>query len=99
RGPLCRAYLDCDDLHHRTPARRSNPGAVRSLIAYSFLHSFLLVTEERAMADARAAEVRIMHDGPKGPLDGIPIAHKDILDTAGIRTTAHSRLLADNVPA
>ena len=37
RGPLCRAYLDCDDLHHRTPARRSNPGAVRDLFAYSFL--------------------------------------------------------------
>jgi aspartyl-tRNA(Asn)/glutamyl-tRNA(Gln) amidotransferase subunit A len=62
------------------------------------LHSVLLVTEERAMADARAAEARIMRDGPKGPLDGIPIAHKDIFDTAGIRTTGHSRLLADNVP-
>ncbi len=60
--------------------------------------SFLLVAGERAMADARAAEARIMRDGPKGPLDGIPIAHKDLYNTAGIRTTAHSRLLADNVP-
>ena len=33
-----------------------------------------------------------------GPLDGIPIAHKDIYNTAGIRTTGHSRLLEDNVP-
>lgn len=63
------------------------------------LHSFLLVTEERAMADARASEERIMRDGPKGPLDGIPIGHKDIYNTAGIRTTGHSRLLADNVPS
>jgi aspartyl-tRNA(Asn)/glutamyl-tRNA(Gln) amidotransferase subunit A len=63
------------------------------------LHSFLLVTEERAMADARASEERIMRDGPKGPLDGIPIGLKDIYNTAGIRTTGHSRLLADNVPS
>ena len=63
------------------------------------LRAFLLVTEERAMADARASEARIMRDGPKGPLDGIPIAHKDIYNTAGIRTTGHSRLLIDNIPA
>ncbi|HEX7197883.1 MAG TPA: amidase, partial [Dongiaceae bacterium] len=35
----------------------------------------------------------------RGPLDGIPIGHKDIYNTAGIRTTGHSKLLADNVPA
>lgn len=63
------------------------------------LHSFVLVTEERAMADARASEARIMSDGPKGPLDGIPIGHKDLYNTAGIPTTGHSRLLADNVPS
>ena len=34
----------------------------------------------------------------RGPLDGIPIAHKDIYSTAGIRTTAHSKLLEHNVP-
>ena len=62
------------------------------------LHSFLLVTEDRAMQDARAAETRMMSGTRKGPLDGIPIAHKDIYNTAGIRTTAHSKLLADNVP-
>jgi aspartyl-tRNA(Asn)/glutamyl-tRNA(Gln) amidotransferase subunit A len=62
------------------------------------LNSFLLVTEERALADAKAAEARIMAGNGRGPLDGIPIAHKDIYNTAGIRTTAHSKLLADNVP-
>ncbi len=62
------------------------------------LHSFLLPTAERALADATAAEARIMKSGPKGPLDGIPIGHKDIYNTKGIRTTAHSRLLQDNVP-
>ena len=63
------------------------------------LNSFLLVTEERALADAKAAEARFMAGTPRGRLDGIPIAHKDIYNTAGIRTTAHSRLLEHNVPA
>jgi aspartyl-tRNA(Asn)/glutamyl-tRNA(Gln) amidotransferase subunit A len=63
------------------------------------LDAFLLVTEDRAMADARAAEARQMAGTLRGPLDGIPIAHKDIYNTAGIRTTAHSRLLERNVPA
>ena len=62
------------------------------------LHSFLLVTEDRAMADAKAAEGRMMAGSLKGSLDGIPIAHKDIYCTAAIRTTAHSRLLQDFVP-
>jgi aspartyl-tRNA(Asn)/glutamyl-tRNA(Gln) amidotransferase subunit A len=62
------------------------------------LHSFLLLTEDRAMADARAAEARMMAGTRKTPLDGIPIGHKDIYNTAGIRTTGHSRLLEDNVP-
>ncbi len=63
------------------------------------LHSLLLVTEERALADAKAAEARFMAGTQRGTLDGIPIAHKDIYNTAGIRTTAHSRLLEHNVPA
>jgi aspartyl-tRNA(Asn)/glutamyl-tRNA(Gln) amidotransferase subunit A len=61
--------------------------------------AFIAVTPERALSDARAAEDRIMRDGPKSPLEGIPIGHKDLFNTAGIRTTAHSRLLQDNVPA
>ncbi len=60
--------------------------------------AFITVTPERALADARAAEARVMRTGPKTPLDGIPIAHKDILDTAGILTTANSRVLQANVP-
>ncbi|HYZ64432.1 MAG TPA: amidase, partial [Acetobacteraceae bacterium] len=62
------------------------------------LHSFLLVTADRALADARAAEARVMKGEARGKLDGIPIAHKDIYGTAGIRTTGHSKLLQDWVP-
>ncbi len=62
------------------------------------LHSFILQTPERAMAEAKAAEARVMRGEARGPLDGIPIAHKDIYATAGIATTAHSKLLQDWVP-
>ncbi|MCX7363535.1 MAG: amidase [Alphaproteobacteria bacterium] len=62
------------------------------------LNAFLLVTEERALADAKAAEARQMAGTLRGKLDGVPIAHKDIYNTAGIRTTAHSKLLEHNVP-
>jgi aspartyl-tRNA(Asn)/glutamyl-tRNA(Gln) amidotransferase subunit A len=62
------------------------------------LNAFLLVTEERALADAKAAEARQMSGALRGRLDGIPIAHKDIYNTAGIRTKAHSKLLEHNVP-
>ena len=50
------------------------------------------------MADAKAAEAAIMKDGPRGPMHGIPIGLKDIVDTAGIETTCGSKILAGNVP-
>ena len=62
------------------------------------LHAFVLVTEERALADAKAAEAAITRDGPISPLHGIPIGLKDIVDTAGIPTTCQSAILQDNVP-
>jgi aspartyl-tRNA(Asn)/glutamyl-tRNA(Gln) amidotransferase subunit A len=64
----------------------------------AILYSFLLVTEDRALADAKAAEARMMAGTLKSPLDGIPIGHKDIYNTAGIRTTGHSKLLEHNIP-
>lgn len=63
------------------------------------LQSFLIVTESQARADAAASERRHAAGRPLGPLDGIPIAHKDIFETAGLRTTAHSAWLADYVPS
>lgn len=63
------------------------------------LHAFVALDAEPAMEAARDAEARIMRDGPRGPLDGIPVAHKDIVDVAGLPTTACSRVLAGNVPA
>src|ERR1700723_1613929 len=63
------------------------------------LHAFVHLTEERALAEARAAEAAIMKDGPAGKMHGIPIGLKDIVDTAGIPTTCQSKLLQDNIPA
>jgi aspartyl-tRNA(Asn)/glutamyl-tRNA(Gln) amidotransferase subunit A len=64
----------------------------------SQLDSFVTLTAERARAEAKAAEAAIMTSGPRSRLHGIPYCLKDIFDTAGIRTTAMSKLLADNVP-
>ncbi|UPY39040.1 amidase [Sediminicoccus sp. KRV36] len=65
----------------------------------STLHAFILETPERALSDAKAAEARQMTGALKGRLDGIPIGHKDIYSTAGIRSTCHSAQLLDNVPS
>ncbi len=62
------------------------------------LDSFVTLTADRARAEAKAAEAEIAANGPRSPLHGIPYCLKDIFDTAGIRTTAMSKLLADNVP-
>ncbi len=62
------------------------------------IHAFIRFTREAAMAAAAASEARWMAGAPMGPLDGIPIAHKDIYETAGVPTTGHSRVLLDNTP-
>ena len=61
------------------------------------LNAYITVTAERAMADAAAADERIKN-GNARPLDGIPIAMKDLFATRGIRTTAASRMLENFVP-
>lgn len=62
------------------------------------LNAFITVSSETALAQARTAETEIARGEWRGPLHGIPIALKDLIDTAGIRTTAASALLADRIP-
>jgi aspartyl-tRNA(Asn)/glutamyl-tRNA(Gln) amidotransferase subunit A len=62
------------------------------------LHSYISVCRETAPAAARRAEQEIRSGLRRGPLHGIPIAHKDIYFTRGVRTTAHSRTMPEFVP-
>src|SRR5688500_14461418 len=62
------------------------------------LNAFVAVTAAAALAEAGAADARRAAGEGRGPLDGVPIALKDLFDTAGVRTTAASRLWRDRVP-
>src|SRR5689334_23595925 len=57
-----------------------------------------LVAEMAGAAAAKADEMQARKE-KLGPLHGLPVAHKDLLDTRGIRTTYGSPLLKDNIPA
>jgi len=57
---------------------------------------FITVTADRARTEAAAAEKRYERSRPLGPLDGVPIAWKDLFDVAGSRTTAASALYRDS---
>ncbi|WP_408596884.1 amidase [Limnohabitans sp.] len=62
------------------------------------LHAFITRTADAALAQAELATREIAAGHWRGPLHGIPIAHKDVLLTRGVRTTAHSRALEHWVP-
>ena len=68
---------------------RLNPG----------LNAFVTLAGESALAEARQAEVELAAGRSRGPLHGIPIGHKDLYATRGLRTTGGSRQLAERVPA
>ncbi|TQF76367.1 amidase [Elioraea sp. Yellowstone] len=105
--------MRADDVLHRLTigdaagairARRLSPVELaRALLARieqlnPRLDAFLTVTEREALSAARLAEKAIASGGWKGPLHGIPLAYKDIYETAGVRTTAHSRLMLNHMP-
>ena len=62
------------------------------------LDSYVTLTAERALSQARQVAAEIAAGRYRGPMHGIPIALKDLYDTAGIRTTAMSRVTPDRVP-
>ena len=62
------------------------------------VHAFLTVTREDALRRAAEADARFRTGAPRGPLDGVPIALKDVLCTRGIRTTCGSKILERFVP-
>jgi aspartyl-tRNA(Asn)/glutamyl-tRNA(Gln) amidotransferase subunit A len=97
------AYATIRGLGARYRKRELSPVEVtRALLARiekldPTLHAFVTLTADRALADARAAE-EALRRGDARPLLGIPVAHKDIYLTRGIRTTGGSALLADWIP-
>lgn len=61
------------------------------------LRAYITVSRDEALADARRCEEAIARGERLGPLHGIPVAVKDQIDVAGLRTTSGSRLFADHV--
>jgi aspartyl-tRNA(Asn)/glutamyl-tRNA(Gln) amidotransferase subunit A len=62
------------------------------------VNAFITVTRDKALEQARQAQREIAAGRCRGAMHGIPFALKDVIDTAGILTTAHSRVLKDNCP-
>ncbi len=63
------------------------------------LNAFLRFTPDIALEDARRAEAEIQRGEWRGPLHGVPYGLKDIVDYAGLPTTAHSKILQNNIAA
>jgi amidase len=62
------------------------------------VNAIVTLVADRAMADAARADETLARSGPRGPLHGLPVAHKDLVDTEGIRTTRGSPFYRDHVP-
>jgi aspartyl-tRNA(Asn)/glutamyl-tRNA(Gln) amidotransferase subunit A len=62
------------------------------------LNAFVTLCPDQAMAGARAAETAVMRGEPLGPLHGLPLSVKDLVPTAGVRTTYGSLIYKDHVP-
>ena len=76
-----------------TPLQLTNAYLARISTLNKSLNAFVTVTADLARREAKALR------DPKGPLWGIPIAHKDLFETKGVRTTAGSLLFDQNVPS
>lgn len=70
---------------------------IQSMESNRHLNAFITETPERALADAKASDARIAK-GAALPLEGVPIANKDLFCTEGVRTTAASKILGNFVP-
>ena len=99
------------ELHWLTAAEAAREFAARSLSPVELLtallarierldpklHAFIRLDADAAMDAARAAEAEIAAGRVRGPLHGVPVGIKDIIDVAGLPTTCHSKILLDNV--
>ena len=93
-----------NELSASTLAERIRAGAITSQQAVEqcieriaerddAVHAWVDFDPQRAIAEARARD----REPPRGPLHGVPVGIKDIIDIAGLPTTCHSKILQDNV--
>jgi len=98
-------FMTAEALAERIRRRELSPvDAVQQTLAriertQGTLNAFITVTGEQALAEARAAEHGASPSAGPGPLHGVPVSVKDIINTAGVRTTWGSLLMRDNVPS
>lgn len=96
--------MDVVQLGHALDSKAASPVEIaqaflaRARALNGALNAIVTFDEDGALAAARAAEAEIMRSGRRGPLHGIPIAHKDLYRTKGLRTTSGSRVLEHYVP-
>jgi amidase len=98
-------YLDLLDVSRRIGSRELSPVEVTEAMLRrinevdSDLKSYVHVTAETALEQARAAEVEITRGRSRGPLHGVPIAIKDLFETAGVKTAAGMPLRRNFIPS
>jgi len=99
------------DLHWMTAAEAARAIAARELSPVALMEAllerighldpklnvFIRLDGDAALDAARAAEVEIASGHQRGPLHGVPVGIKDIIDVSGLPTTCHSKLLIDNI--
>ncbi|MHB1007267.1 MAG: Asp-tRNA(Asn)/Glu-tRNA(Gln) amidotransferase subunit GatA [Chloroflexota bacterium] len=81
-----------------TPSELTEAALARVEAVEPRVQAFITVAAEDARRQAAAADERFWRGEPLGPLDGIPLAIKDVFSTSGLKTTCASRILADYVP-
>jgi aspartyl-tRNA(Asn)/glutamyl-tRNA(Gln) amidotransferase subunit A len=98
------AFLTISELSELIRTRKISPVEITRLMLQRIekfnpvLNAYITVTSEQAMKSAQNAEKEIQQGKWRGPLHGVPVALKDLFDTAGVRTTAASALFKDRVP-
>ncbi len=99
---LC--WLTISEASHLLREKKISPVELTQLCLHRIerlnprLNAFITVTDDSALDEARKAEAEIQKGRWHGPLHGVPVALKDLFDTAGVRTTAASGVLKDRVP-
>ena len=105
RSEVDLAYLSIGEASDLIRARRLSPVDLTQACLARIerlnpqLNAFITVTADSALAEARVAESEVQKGRWRGPLHGIPIALKDLIDTAGVRTTAGSAVFKDRIPS